>query len=75
MPSLVEALFLGCFSLDLLTGWDLMDSCVRALARQLLEIKAVQVFTLSRPLHGILTATRALELQAHECSSWSGQEG
>ena len=67
--------FVECFSLDLLTGWDLKDSCVRALARQLLEIKVVQVLILSPPLHGILTAAGTLELQAHECSSWSGQEG
>ena len=75
LPSARMRGFVGCFSLDLLTGWDLMDSCVRALARQLLEIKAVQVLILSPPLHGILTAAGTLELQAHECGSCSGQEG
>ena len=35
--------------MDLQTGWDLLDSCVGALARQLLEIMAVQVLILSPP--------------------------
>ena len=75
LPSARMRGFVGRFSLDLSTGWDIMDSCVRALARQLLEIKAVQVLILSPPLHGILTAAGTLELQGHECSSCSGQEG
>ena len=49
LPSTRMRGFVGCFSSDLLTGWDLMDSCVRALARQLLEIMAVQVLILSPP--------------------------
>ena len=40
---------MGCFSLDLLAGWDLMDSCVGDVARQLLETMAVQVLILSPP--------------------------
>ena len=40
---------MGCFSLDLQTGWDLLVSRVGALARQLLEIMAVQVLILSPP--------------------------
>ena len=65
----------GVFHLRLLTGWDLVDSCVRASARQLLEIKAVQVLILSPALRGILTAAGTLKRQAHEGSSCSGQEG
>ena len=40
---------MGCFSLGLLTAWDLMDIRVRALARQLLETLAVQVLILNPP--------------------------
>ena len=75
LPSARMRGLVGCFSLDLLTGWDLMDSRVGALARQLLETMAVQVLILSPPLHGILTAAGTLELQAHECGSCSGQVG
>ena len=49
LPSARMRGLVGCFSLDLLTGWDLMCSHVRALARQLLETFAVQVLILSPP--------------------------
>ena len=49
LPSARMRGLVGCFSLDLLTGWDLMDSRVGTLARQLLETMAVQVLILSPP--------------------------
>ena len=49
LPSARMRGLVGCFSLDLLTGWDLMDSRVGALARQLLVTMEVQVLILSPP--------------------------
>ena len=49
LPSARMKGLVGCFSLDLLTGWDLKDRHASALARTLLDIMAVQVMILSPP--------------------------